>query len=61
MKSEARLGERAPSTSTPSTGVDRSSAGEAGEVVGDGLVLTSTTLGETSDSGREATPRRCFG
>ena len=36
MKSEARLGESAPSTSTPSTGVDRSSAGEA---AGDGVLL----------------------
>jgi hypothetical protein len=29
MKSVARLGDSAPSTSTPSTGVERSSAGEA--------------------------------
>jgi hypothetical protein len=31
MKSEARLGDRAPSTSTPSTGVERTSAGDVGE------------------------------
>ncbi len=51
MKSEARLGERAPSTSTPSTGVDRSSAGEAadGEVV-----LIRTNLGAAADNGWDA-------
>ena len=32
MKSPARLGERAPSTSTPSTGVETRSAGDAGAV-----------------------------
>jgi len=43
MKSEARLGERAPSTSTPSTGVERSSAGDvdpsADGVTGVGCVV----------------------
>lgn len=52
MKSEARLGDNAPSTSTPSTAVDRSSAGVAG--VG-WVVLTRMNLGETTDRG--GTPR----
>jgi hypothetical protein len=46
MKSEARLGESAPSTSTPSTVVDRSWAGD----IGAGRVeLMEMNLGETTD------------
>ena len=47
MKSEARLGESAPSTCTPSTGVDRSSAGEA---MGVDVVLMDPNLGEATDN-----------
>ena len=53
MKSEALLGESAPSTSTPSTGVPRSSAGEAGAPTGeagaDGDVLMSPNVGQPTD------------
>jgi hypothetical protein len=58
MKSEARLGERAPSTSMPSTGVDRSSAGEAGD---DEVVLIPTNLGGAADNGWDAARRQWFG
>ena len=43
MKSPARLGDRAPSTSTPSTGVETRSAGEGAGV------LMRRTLGDPSD------------
>ena len=58
MKSDARLGESAPSTSTPSTGVDRSSAGDpvdSGEGAAGRVVLMTTNLGEPTDNpGRRA-------
>jgi hypothetical protein len=47
MKSDARLGDSAPSTRSPSTGVDFSSAGEA---MGDEVVLMITNLGEATDN-----------
>jgi hypothetical protein len=47
MKSPARLGESAPSTSTPSTGVDIGSAGE-------GCALMHRTLGDAADSAGSA-------
>ena len=54
MKSPARLGEIAPSTSTPSTGVETRSAGDSGAVVvagaGRGIDMTRLTLGEATDS-----------
>jgi hypothetical protein len=49
MKSAARLGDRAPSTSTPSTGVDRRSAGDPVMSV----VLMAPNLGEATDTARE--------
>ena len=51
MKSPARLGESAPSTSTPSTGVETRSAGE-----GAGGTLMRRTLGDPTDITR-TTPR----
>ena len=45
MKSPARLGESAPSTSTPSTGVETRSAGEGAGV------LMRRTLGDPTDTG----------
>ena len=55
MKSPARLGEIAPSTSTPSTGVEIRSAGDSGAVVvagaGRGIDMTRLTLGGATDSG----------
>jgi hypothetical protein len=44
MKSPARLGESAPSTSTPSTTVETGSAGDC-------WTLMSRTLGDLADSG----------
>lgn len=66
MKSEARLGESAPSTSTPSTGVDRSSAGDPVDSCDTGVscdtgagwvVLMITNLGETTDKASYAARR----
>ena len=58
MKSPARLGEMAPSTSTPSTGVETRSAGEAagsGERgAAAGIVMARLTLGEAYDTVRAA-------
>ena len=55
MKSPARLGESAPSTSTPSTGVEIRSAGDSGAVAvagaGRGIDMTRLTLGAATDSG----------
>ncbi len=51
MKSPARLGERAPSTSTPSTGVETRAAGEGGcSCASASLVLMRFTLGEATDT-----------
>ena len=53
MKSPARLGEIAHSTSTPSTGVETRSAGDSGaaaEGAGRGIVMARLTLGEAYDS-----------
>ena len=53
MKSPARLGDRAPSTSTPSTAVDSTPAGESCPESGgescEGLVLIGETLGHATD------------
>src|SRR6478672_8028244 len=53
MKSPARLGESAPRTSTPSTGVETRSAGEEAPC----CTLMVATLGEGAD-GRAAPPPR---
>ncbi|GIM65938.1 hypothetical protein Pve01_87080 [Planomonospora venezuelensis] len=53
MKSPARLGEIAPSTSTPSTAVETRSAGDsggAGTGAGWEVVMARFTLGEAYDS-----------
>ena len=46
MKSPARLGDSAPRTSTPSTGVETRSAGESAA----GIVMARLTLGEAYDT-----------
>jgi hypothetical protein len=59
MKSDARLGESAPSTRSPSIGVDLSSAGEvAGKAIGVEAVLMDPNLGEATDNDWYAAPRR---
>jgi hypothetical protein len=53
MKSPARLGEIAPSTSMPSTGVETRSAGDAGGAgtgAGREVAMARFTLGEAYDS-----------
>ena len=63
MKSPARLGEIAPSTSTPSTGVEIRSAGDSGAVAvtgaGRGIDMTRFSLGGATDSGRTAPEAAC--
>jgi hypothetical protein len=63
MKSEARLGERAPSTSTPSTGLERSSAGDPEGPVAAGAgygALMVPNLGETTDRPRDERADEAF-
>ena len=53
MKSDARLGDSAPSTSTPSTGV-ASPGSSAGEAAGDDVLLMTPNLGEATDSAADS-------
>ena len=57
MKSPARLGESAPSTSTPSTGVETRSAGDSAVGGAAGIVMTRLTLGEAYRQSRASAGR----